>query len=190
MNGLLSGLVANTAGCAVNSPWAAVIIGAIAGPVYLAGSAALIKVQIDDVVDAIPVHLCNGIWGLVAVGFFAAPGQLGAAYPGHTEYGVLYGGGKLMAAQLCGMLFIIGWTSAIMIPFFWLINRLGILRVNIYEEEVGLDIIHHKGNAYNFRYNSSKHALDAGVCALPLNFQSKEAKQGDGILDSMQSNQN
>jgi hypothetical protein len=94
-----------------------------------------------------------------------------------------------MAAQLCGMLFIIGWTSAIMIPFFWLINRLGILRVTLYEEEVGLDIIHHKGHAYNFRYNSSKHALDAGVCALPLSFQSRDVKQGDGVLEPVQSNQ-
>ncbi len=185
MNGLLSGLVANTAGCAVNSPWAAVIIGAIAGPVYLAGSAALIKVQIDDVVDAIPVHLCNGIWGLIAVGFFAAPGQLGAAYPGHTEYGVFYGGGKLMAAQLCGMLFIIGWTSAIMIPFFWLINRLGILRVTLYEEEVGLDIIRHKGHAYNFRYNSSKH-IDVESVKLPIRSTSRDPNvEGDGLESSL-----
>mmetsp|Transcript_17198 Transcript_17198/g.24521 ORF Transcript_17198/g.24521 Transcript_17198/m.24521 type:complete len:528 (-) Transcript_17198:71-1654(-) len=180
MNGLLSGLVSNTAGCAVNEPWAAVIIGAIAGPVYIAGSALLIKLRIDDVVDAIPVHLCNGIWGLIAVGFFAAPQQLGSAYPGHTEYGVFYGGGKLLAAQVCGILFIIGWTSAIMLPFFWAMKRFKMLRVELYEEEIGLDIIHHKGSAYNFRYANSKD-LEDEESKLPIR---KERHNGDRNFDA------
>ncbi len=79
----------------------------------------MIRLHIDYVVEASPFHLCNGIWGHTAVGFFAAPRQRGAAYPSHVEYGSLFGGGKLLAAQLCGMLFIIGWTSAISIPLFW-----------------------------------------------------------------------
>ena len=148
MNGLLSGLVANTAGCAVVTPWAAAIIGTIAGPVYIAGSSALIKLRIDDVVDAIPVHLGNGIWGCLAVGFFAAPEQVGAAY-GSTEYGVFYGGGKLLAAQICGIFFIIGWSTAVMLPFFVALRRFKMFRVDRLEEEVGIDIFHHKGAAYN-----------------------------------------
>jgi Amt family ammonium transporter len=60
MNGCLFGLVAITAGCSVVTPWAALIIGAIGGLVYIAGSKLLIKLKIDDAVDAIPIHCCNG----------------------------------------------------------------------------------------------------------------------------------
>lgn len=54
MNGTLSGLVAISAGCAVVTPWAAIIIGAVGGVVYIAGSRTLIRWRIDDAVDAIP----------------------------------------------------------------------------------------------------------------------------------------
>jgi len=155
MNGLISGLVANTAGCAVITPWAAVTIGAMAGPIYLFVSRILLRLHIDDVVDAIPVHLGNGLWGCIAVGFFAAPEQVGAAY-GSTEYGVLYGGGKLLAAQLCGILFIVSWVCVTMLPFFLLLRHFGMLRVDELEEEVGLDIVHHKGSAYNHNHGDSK----------------------------------
>ncbi len=53
--------------CKFNAPWAAVIIGAITGPVYLGGSAALIRLRIDDVVDAVPVHLYVRIARLVTL---------------------------------------------------------------------------------------------------------------------------
>jgi len=61
MNGALSGLVAITSGCAVVQPWASVMIGMFAGWFYLAGSHLLIKLRLDDAVDAIPVHLVNGM---------------------------------------------------------------------------------------------------------------------------------
>jgi ammonium transporter, Amt family len=57
MNGALSGLVAVTGGCAVFEPWVSAIIGFIAGLVYLVGSKLLVRLRIDDAVDAVPVHL-------------------------------------------------------------------------------------------------------------------------------------
>jgi Amt family ammonium transporter len=54
MNGALSGLVAITAGCAVMAPWAAFVTGAIGGWVYIFFSKLLVKLRIDDAVDAIP----------------------------------------------------------------------------------------------------------------------------------------
>ena len=60
MNGCLSGLVAVTAGCGTVENWAGVAIGAVAGLLYLGGSTFLIKIKLDDAVDAIPVHLFNG----------------------------------------------------------------------------------------------------------------------------------
>ena len=155
MNGALSGLVGITAGCSVVEPWASFVIGLVAGWTYIFWSSLLEKLKIDDAVDAIPVHFGNGIWGCIAVGLFAAPGRVDNAYSAHGKYGWFYmwglgsGDGSLLAAQICGVLWIIGWVTVIMTPFFYLLNMLGLFRVDSLEEEVGLDISHHKGAAYD-----------------------------------------
>jgi Amt family ammonium transporter len=149
MNGALSGLVGITAGCSVCEPWAAFVIGIIAGWVYIGFSNLLVMLKIDDAVDAIPVHFGNGMWGCIATGLFASPGLVANAY-GSENYGAFYGqGGKLFAIEICGILFIIGWVGVIMIPYFLLLNAMGLFRVDALEEEVGLDISHHKGAAYD-----------------------------------------
>eukprot|EP00986_Skeletonema_menzelii_P001312 scaffold354_cov141-Skeletonema_menzelii.AAC.1 len=148
MNGALSGLVGITAGCSVCEPWAAFVIGIIAGWVYIGFSTLLVKLKIDDAVDAIPVHFGNGMWGCIATGLFASPGLVDQAY-GTPNYGAFYGSGKLLGVEICGILFIIGWVGLIMIPYFILLNAAGLFRVDALEEEVGLDISHHKGAAYD-----------------------------------------
>lgn len=57
MNGCLSGLVAITPGCSVVDSWASIVIGIVAGALYLGCSKWLVKRRIDDAVDAIPVHV-------------------------------------------------------------------------------------------------------------------------------------
>jgi ammonium transporter, Amt family len=80
MNGALTGLAAITGGCATVETWAAVVIGIIAGWVYLAASKMLVYFRIDDVVDAIPVHMFGGMWGVIATGCFSKPELLLAAF--------------------------------------------------------------------------------------------------------------
>jgi len=149
MNGALGGLVGITAGCSIMTPGIACIVGIIAGWVYLAFSKLLIKLRIDDAVDAIPVHFACGAWGVFAVGLLAHPDRVAAVY-GEGNYGAFYGGGgKLLAAQCTAIAWVIGWVSAIMIPFFFVLKVAGMFRVDALEEEVGLDISHHKGAAYD-----------------------------------------
>jgi Amt family ammonium transporter len=149
MNGALGGLVAITANCSVVEPWAAVMIGLIGGLVYVFSSKLLVKLRIDDAVDAIPVHFFNGIWGCIATGVFASPRHVAIAYMTNSG-GFLYGkGGSLLACELLGILFIIGWTVGLMLPFFTVLNLAGWFRVDPLEEKVGLDIYHHKGSAYD-----------------------------------------
>jgi Amt family ammonium transporter len=161
MNGALSGLVGITAGCSVVEPWAAFVIGIIAGWVYIFWSSLLVKLKIDDAVDAIPVHFGNGMWGCIATGLFASPPLVDAAY-GTSNYGWFYnwgmgnGTGKLLAIEICGILFIIGWVGLIMISYFFLLNALGLFRVDALSEEVGLDIAHHKGAAYVYEISTSQ----------------------------------
>jgi Amt family ammonium transporter len=148
MNGLLSGLVSITAGCAFVESWASVVIGLIAGLIYLASSAALIHLKIDDVIDAIPVHLGNGLWGVFAVGLFACPDSVHAVYGADAHGGVFYtpDDAALLAAQVVGILFIIAWISVTMYPFFLSLNYFGWFRVNELEEIIGLDATYHGKN--------------------------------------------
>jgi len=150
MNGGLAGLVAITAGCSVVKPWAAIVIGIVAGFVYYGFSKFLIKMRIDDAVDAIPVHFANGIWGVLAVGLFSDRDLQAIAGYSTAHTGLFSSGdGNLLLVQFCGVCWIIGWVFVVMTPFFILLNVLGIFRVDALEEEVGLDISHHRGTAYD-----------------------------------------
>ena len=155
MNGTLCGLVAITAGCATVAPWGAMVIGIVAGWVYYMWSKLLIKLKIDDAVDAIPVHLGGGSWGCIAVGLLSEPTRTAKAYGDHGHYGWFYmwgmgsGDGSLLAAQICGILWVVAWVCAIMTPFFYILKMLDLFRVDSLEEEVGCDLSHHKGFAYD-----------------------------------------
>jgi Amt family ammonium transporter len=165
MNGLLTGLVAITAGCAAVQSWAAVVIGIVAGWVYLVGSNILIKLRIDDAVDAIPVHLFGGAWGLIATGLFSQPDLMENSYGQSEHVGWFYEWGRgsgnftLLGVQLISILFITGWTVALMYPFFYTLNFFGALRVDPCEEDAGMDISIHKGPGYNV--DQSGHECDA-----------------------------
>lgn len=163
MNGVLSGLVASTGGCALVEPWAAVVTGLIAGWLYLWSSNLLLRFRIDDAVDAIPVHMVNGLWGLLAVGLFASPRKLELAY-GATDYaGWFYDftNATMLGAQVCAALFIVGWTFFTMIPFFVWLNYQGWLRADSLEELVGLDISYHGGINASGSASVKKEYVDA-----------------------------
>jgi Amt family ammonium transporter len=155
MNGCLTGLVSITAGCATVEPWAAVLIGIAGGWFYLLGSNLLIKLRIDDAVDAIPVHMIGGMWGVLSTGLFTSPELLQAAFGQEEHYGWFYemargnGDFTLMGIQCIAVLFIFGWTFVMMGVYFVVLNYFGWLRIDPLEEEVGMDISYHKGSAYN-----------------------------------------
>jgi hypothetical protein len=121
------------------------ITGLIAGPLYLSTSKLLVRLRIDDAVDAIPVHLANGIWGTLSVGLFASSHRLTLAFGETNDTGIFMGGnGTLLACQLVGILFVIGWVAFIMFPFFYFLNYLGWLRSPPADEVEGLDSVYHK----------------------------------------------
>ena len=71
LNGALGGLVAITASADVVGLWEPIIIGAIGGVLVVFAVPLFDKLQIDDPVGALSVHLVNGIWGTIAVALFA-----------------------------------------------------------------------------------------------------------------------
>lgn len=154
MNGALGGLVGITAGCSVVYPWAAICIGVVAGFVYYGFSKFLIAMKIDDAVDAVPVHFACGAWGVLAVGLFADAELQGIAGFSTAHQGVFISNFKdwnLLLVQFLAILWICAWVFAVMTPFFYALMAFGMFRVDALEEEVGLDISHHRGAAYDLK---------------------------------------
>lgn len=69
-NGIIVGLVASTASCDATEPWASVIIGIVGALFYSIGVLLIDKFNIDDPLEASPVHLGGGSWGVLCVGIF------------------------------------------------------------------------------------------------------------------------
>ncbi len=132
LNGILAGLVGITAGADQMYMWSAFFIGAIAGIIVVFAVFFFDKIQIDDPVGAISVHLVCGVWGTLAVGIFGdmkGMGQFIKQLTGIAAFGVFCGG-----------------TSFII---FSAIKATMGLRVSEEEELEGLDLGEHGMVAYN-----------------------------------------
>ncbi len=148
LNASLAGLVAITAPCDVTDAFGAIVIGAVAGLLVVFGVWLLdYKLRIDDPVGAVAVHCMNGIWGTVAVGFFAtntAPGYAIADTAGNEMVGLFYGGGlKLLGLQMIGFISVAAWTAVTITIVFVVIKAVIGLRASEEEEIVGLDAMEH-----------------------------------------------
>lgn len=148
LNASLAGLVAITAPCDVTDAFGAIVIGAVAGLLVVFGVWLLdYKLRIDDPVGAVAVHCMNGIWGTVAVGFFAtntAPGYAIADTAGNEMVGLFYGGGlKLLGLQMIGFISVAAWTVVTITIVFLVIKAVIGLRASEEEEIVGLDAMEH-----------------------------------------------
>ncbi len=68
LNGAIAALVAITAACAFVAPWAAILIGFVAGVIVVLGSLLVERIGIDDPVGALAAHGMSGIWGTLSLG--------------------------------------------------------------------------------------------------------------------------
>ena len=136
LNGALAGLVAITAGCHTVDILGALIIGIVAGIlVVIAVEFVDSKLKVDDPVGAVAVHMCNGIWGTLAVGIFSKDA---------SSLGLLYGGGFVqLGKQALGILCIGVYTAALMSLIFFVIKKTIGLRASKEEEVKGLDLTEH-----------------------------------------------
>ncbi|MCD8308198.1 MAG: ammonium transporter [Clostridia bacterium] len=124
LNAALAGLVGITAGCSCMNAVGAVVVGFVSGFLVVGVANLLEKIlHIDDPVGAVAVHCANGIWGIIACGFFACTGwgDDGLAYSLDSLHaGVFFGGsGACLATQLIGIIAIVAWTAALMLIVFW-----------------------------------------------------------------------
>ncbi|MFN2614815.1 MAG: ammonium transporter, partial [Actinomycetota bacterium] len=141
-NGMLAGLVAITAPCAFVAPWAACLIGVIAGGLVVA--AVLIverKAKVDDPVGAVAVHGVNGLWGVLALGLFA-DGSYGSGFNGVSGgvKGLLYGDAGQFMAQLVDAAVVVVFCSLMCIAFFKILDATLGMRSTEEAEIAGLDM--------------------------------------------------
>lgn len=142
VNGILAGLVAITAPCAFVDSTGAAIIGLIAGVLVILSTFALERLKIDDPVGAVPVHMVNGMWGVLAVGIFAIGNPDSAAWNGMDSAvtGLLAGGGTQILAQLVEVVAIGAWAFGLSYVFFTVLKRVGVMRSRAEDELAGLDL--------------------------------------------------
>jgi hypothetical protein len=166
-NGMLAGLVAITAPCAYVAPWAAVLIGLVAGALVVVSALLLDRVlKVDDPVGAVSVHGTCGAWGVLALGLFA-DGTYNAGFnnsfwyklpnktlewhaeklkdlpEGWTEQGVtglFYGNPSQMLAQVIGTGVNILWVFLSAYIFFFVLDQILGNRVAANVEMDGLDV--------------------------------------------------
>ncbi|GAB5365061.1 hypothetical protein AAMO2058_001024100 [Amorphochlora amoebiformis] len=136
LNGALAGLVSITASCHVTEPWAAMMIGFFGGMVYIGSSELLVRLGIDDPLDAFPVHGCCGAFGVLAVGIFATGSNISRAY-GYQNDAII--SGNQFRNQLIGVLVITLWSAVMNGMVFFSMYAAGILRVSEVAEDAGLD---------------------------------------------------
>lgn len=139
MNGSLTGTVALCAGCNVYQSWAAVVVGACCGPLFLYSRYFLLNMTIDDPLDAIPVHGIGGLWGVIAVYIFKADGLI---MTGSSEAAIG------LAWNLIGLATIIVWTGVMCFVMFYILKKNQMLRVETEHEFKGMDLLKHGESAY------------------------------------------
>jgi ammonium transporter, Amt family len=141
-NGMLAGLVAITAPCAFVSPWAAALIGLIAGFLVVGGVWFFDHVaKVDDPCGAVSVHGVNGLWGILSVGLFA-DGTYGAGWNGVTGNvtGLFYGDAGQLGAQVIDGVVGFAWAFGVIAVVFGIYKMFASMRVSAESEVRGLDV--------------------------------------------------
>ena len=141
-NGPLAGLVAICAGSDLMHPLGALVVGCVAGALFVyMFTLTQNKWKIDDVLGVWPLHGLCGTWGGLAAGIF-----------GSTALGGL--GGVSFTAQLIGTLTGVFWALVSSVVLYGLIKVFFGLRLTQEEEFEGADMSIHKVSATPDRESS------------------------------------
>ncbi len=131
-NGPLAGLVAVCAGSDLMHPIGALVVGGVAGAIFVKlFTLTQNRWKIDDVLGVWPLHGLCGAWGGIACGLF-----------GQTELGGL--GGVSLASQLLGTLAGVTWALVGGFAVYGLLGKCVGLRLSQEEEFDGADLSIHK----------------------------------------------
>ncbi len=149
-SGAVAGLVAITPACAFVAPWAAVVIGLIAGILCSLATGLKYRFNLDDSLDVVGVHLVAGIWGSLAIGFFGASSVNSVGLDG-----LFYGGGTgLLAKQSIGVALVAAYSFIATLIIGYAIEKSIGFRVKRDVEVAGIDLNEHAETAYEMTSSS------------------------------------
>ena len=143
-SGAVAGLVAITPACAFVAPWAAVVIGLLAGIICALAVGLKYKFGFDDALDVVGVHLVGGIVGSLAIGFFGSSkvNSLGLD-------GLFYGGGTaLLGKQTLAVVLVMVYSFVATLIIGFAIEKTIGFRVKSEKELAGVDLTEHAESAY------------------------------------------
>ncbi len=131
-NGPLAGLVAVCAGSDIMHPLGALVVGGIAGAIFvMMFTLTQNKWKIDDVLGVWPLHGLCGTWGGIAAGIF-----------GSKAFGGM--GGVSLSAQLIGTAMGVAWALIGGFVIYYVLKLTMGLRMTQEEEYEGADLSIHK----------------------------------------------
>ena len=143
-SGAVAGLVAITPACAFVAPWAAVVIGLLAGIICALAVGLKYRFGFDDALDVVGVHLVGGIVGCLLIGFFGSKAVNSVGIDG-----LFYGGGwTLLGKQALGVAVVAGYSFFVTLILGFIIEKTIGFRVRVEDEQVGVDLSEHAESAY------------------------------------------
>ena len=142
LTGAVAGLATITPGAGFVKPWAAIIIGVVAGIVCYGAVQLRKKLDWDDALDVWGVHGVGGIIGTILLGIFAAKDVNGVS-------GLIEGDVHQFGVQLFGTLLASAYAFVITMLILKVVNKFLPVRVTPEEERIGLDASLHHEEAYH-----------------------------------------
>src|SRR5438105_7542487 len=142
LNGVLAGLVAITAASGYVAPWAAIVIGLVAGFIAVVGVIAVERIGIDDPIGAVAVHGMSGVRGTLATGLFAVP--LLAKNLATGTGGLVYTGSfHQLGVQALGVAAVGAFAFGSSFGALFVLNKLSGIRVEPETDTLRLDVAEH-----------------------------------------------
>ncbi|MEW2299399.1 ammonium transporter [Streptomyces sp. NPDC006655] len=143
-SGAVAGLVAITPSCGSVSLLGALVVGLAAGVVCSYAVSWKFKLDYDDSLDVVGVHLVGGVIGTLLIGLFAEK-----AMTGGTE-GLLYGGGLAqLGRQAVAVAAVAAYAFTLTYGIGKLLDRVMGFRASEEQEHTGLDLTVHAETAYD-----------------------------------------
>jgi Amt family ammonium transporter len=157
-SGAVAGLVAITPACAFLVPWAAILLGLLAGAICAYAVGLKYVLGFDDSLDVVGVHLFGGITGCLFLGFFSTAKVAGAG--GAAADGLFYGGGLTLLGKQATAALSVGFYSFILALLIgWVINKTIGFRLDEEDEVSGIDLAEHAEGGYDLAPGSGSGAF-------------------------------
>jgi len=139
-SGIVAGLVGITPAAGFVEPWAALVIGGLAGAICYWGVTLKFKFKLDDSLDVFGIHGLGGLFGAIATGVFATVGAEGLIAGNAKQVWI-----QFVDALACGV-----YSFVVTLIIAYVIKAIIGLRITPEQETEGTDVNQHGEKAYNF----------------------------------------